>query len=58
MTPDVNVIVAASRSDHPHHAVALDGLISAIDAARSGASLMLSPSSTRLWRGPVCNLRL
>lgn len=22
MTPDVNVLVAASRSDHPHHAIA------------------------------------
>ena len=24
MTPDVNVLVAASRSDYPHHGVALD----------------------------------
>ncbi|MBM5809878.1 MAG: type II toxin-antitoxin system VapC family toxin, partial [Cyanobacteria bacterium M_surface_9_m1_291] len=23
MTPDVNVLVAASRSDHPHHRVAI-----------------------------------
>jgi hypothetical protein len=34
MTPDVNVLVAASRSDHPHHAVALNWLTNAL--AHSG----------------------
>ena len=43
MTPDVNVLVAASRSDHPHHAVARDWLEDAIGASRTGASLTLMP---------------
>ena len=30
MTPDVNVLVAAFRSDHPHHAVALPWLNTAL----------------------------
>lgn len=43
MTPDVNVLVAASRSDHPHHAVARDWLEQAIGASRTGAALTLVP---------------
>ena len=43
MTPDVNVLVAASRSDHPHHGVARDWLEKAISDSRSGASLTLMP---------------
>lgn len=30
MTPDVNVLVAASRADHPHHATARDWLESVL----------------------------
>jgi uncharacterized protein len=43
MTPDVNVLLAASRGDHPHHAVARDWLEGAIGAATTGASLTLMP---------------
>lgn len=43
MTPDVNVLVAASRSDHPHHAVARAWLESALGTAASGNSLALMP---------------
>jgi toxin-antitoxin system PIN domain toxin len=43
MTPDVNVLVAASRSDHPHHAVALAWLEEAAKAADGGAVLTLMP---------------
>jgi hypothetical protein len=43
MTPDVNVLVAASRSDHPHHTVARAWLESAITASRAGASFTLMP---------------
>lgn len=43
MTPDVNVLVAASRSDHPHHAVARDWLENAIGVAGTGAALTLMP---------------
>jgi toxin-antitoxin system PIN domain toxin len=43
MTPDVNVLVAASRSDHPHHAVARDWLGEALSASESGVALTLMP---------------
>jgi toxin-antitoxin system PIN domain toxin len=43
MTPDVNVLVAASRSDHPHHAVARDWLENAVGVAGTGAALTLMP---------------
>lgn len=43
MTPDANVLVAASRSDHPHHAVARDWLEEAIGASKTGAVLTLMP---------------
>ena len=43
MTPDVNVLVAASRTDHPHHAVARDWLLKAITAAEAGAAFTLMP---------------
>jgi toxin-antitoxin system PIN domain toxin len=41
MTPDVNVLVAASRADHPHHAAAHAWLLSAMESARSGVPLGL-----------------
>jgi len=43
MTPDVNVLIAASRSDHPHHAVARDWLEEAVSASDAGAALTLMP---------------
>ena len=43
MTPDVNVLVAASRSDHPHHAVAREWLEDALGAAGGGAAFTLMP---------------
>jgi toxin-antitoxin system PIN domain toxin len=43
MTPDVNVLVAASRSDHPHHAVARTWLEEALAAAERGAAFTLMP---------------
>lgn len=43
MTPDVNVLVAASRRDHPHHAVARQWLEGAINASGTGAPLTLMP---------------
>lgn len=43
MTPDVNVLVAASRSDHPHHAVARHWLEDAVGNAETGAALTLMP---------------
>lgn len=43
MTPDVNVVVAASRTDHPHHAVARAWLEDTLAAAEAGGSLTLMP---------------
>lgn len=43
MTPDVNVLLAASRSDHPHHAVARSWLDAALLACESGATFTLMP---------------
>jgi len=43
MTPDVNVLVAASRSDHPHHDAARTWLEGALAAAETGAAFTLMP---------------
>lgn len=43
MTPDVNVLVAASRQDHPHHAPALAWLEQAIANGETGTPLALLP---------------
>lgn len=43
MTPDVNVLVAASRVDHPHHEVAREWLEQALAAAAAGTALTLMP---------------
>jgi predicted nucleic acid-binding protein len=39
MTPDVNVLVAASRADHPHHGVARAWLEAAVGSSETGAAL-------------------
>ena len=43
MTPDVNVLVAASRTDHPHHAVARAWLEEAVDASAANVPFTLMP---------------
>lgn len=43
MTPDVNVLVAAFRADHPHHAAARDWLEGAVNASSAGAAFTLMP---------------
>lgn len=43
MTPDVNVLVAASRADHPHHAMARAWLEEALGTSRTGAAFTLMP---------------
>jgi len=63
MTPDVNVLVAAFRGDHPHHAVARIWLERAAAAAASGGTLVLMPmvlasflrlvSSPKVFRVPA-----
>jgi len=43
MTPDVNVLVAAARSDHPHHTVARGWLAETLVRAESNAACTLMP---------------
>ena len=43
MTPDVNLLLAASRSDHPHHAPAKTWLSNSLIAAGAGAAFTLMP---------------
>lgn len=43
MTPDVNILVAASRQDHPHHAVALAWLEDALVGSGEGRPLAILP---------------
>jgi hypothetical protein len=43
MTPDVNILVAASRADHPHHAAARKWLEGALAAAQDGAAFTVMP---------------
>lgn len=43
MTPDVNVLVAASRSDHPHHPVANRWLEESLAACFLGQRLAVLP---------------
>lgn len=43
MTPDVNILVAASRQDHPHHTPALKWLKDALVNSAQGRSLAILP---------------
>jgi uncharacterized protein len=63
MTPDVNVLVAASRSDHPHHQVASAWLEQTLADAEAGVACTLMPmvlasflrlvTSARIFRLPT-----
>jgi uncharacterized protein len=44
MTPDVNVLVAAARLEHPHHSSAKAWLHSAISSASAGGRVALLPT--------------
>ena len=43
MTPDLNVLLAASRSDHPHHEVAIEWLKASLAECRIGQNLQILP---------------
>lgn len=58
VTPDVNVLIAASRSDHPHHAVAHAWLGLAVAECSSGASLKLMPMVVASFLRLVTNSRI
>jgi toxin-antitoxin system PIN domain toxin len=58
MTPDVNVLIAASRGDHPHHRTAYSWLDEAISACADGASLKLMPMVTASFLRLVTNSKI
>jgi toxin-antitoxin system PIN domain toxin len=58
MTPDVNVLIAASRSDHPHHKTAYICLDEAIVACADGACLRLMPMVIASFLRLVTNSRI
>ena len=43
VTPDVNVLLAALRADHPHHHIARPWLIARLAAAATGEGLTILP---------------
>ena len=58
MTPDVNVLIAASRSDHPHHKTAFACLGRAAAACADGANLKLMPMVVASFLRLVTNSKI
>lgn len=58
MTPDVNVLVAAFRDEHPHHRAARAWLIATLEECGRGASLQLLPMIAVGFVRLVTNARL
>jgi toxin-antitoxin system PIN domain toxin len=58
MTPDVNVLVAAFRADHPHHSMARAWLEEALTAAGSGSSFSVMPMVTASFLRLVTSPRI
>jgi hypothetical protein len=58
MTPDVNVLIAASRSDHPHHKTAYACMDEAVAACADGATLTLMPMVVASYLRLVTNSKI
>lgn len=58
MTPDVNVLVAAARIDHPHHAAARDWLDLTVAQAGSGMGCTLMPMVLASFLRLVTSLKI
>lgn len=58
MAPDINVLVAASRSDHPNHSVAREWLEQAIETCESGGSIEVLPMVAAGFLRLVTNARV
>jgi predicted nucleic acid-binding protein len=56
MTPDVNVLLAASRDDQPHHKTATTWLHQALEACEDGATFRLLPMVTAAFLRLMTNL--
>lgn len=58
MTPDVNVLIAASRSDHPRHKAAYACIEEAIAACAEGGSVKLMPMVAASFLRLVTNAKI
>lgn len=58
MTPDINVLVAASRADHCHHTIAREWLEEAVAACESGSSIEVLPMVAAGFLRLVTNSRV
>lgn len=58
MIPDVNILVAASRSDHPQHKIAYACIEQAVQACAEGASLKLMPFVVASFLRLVTNVKI
>jgi hypothetical protein len=58
MTPDVNVLIAASRSDHPHHKTAYAWLDAAVSSCADGSTLRLMPMVVASFLRLVTNAKI
>ena len=58
MTPDVNVLIAASRSDHPHHKTAYAWLNQAVADSADGANIRLMPMVVTSFLRLVTNAKI
>ena len=58
MIPDVNILVAASRSDHPHHKTAHACIAEAVAACNNGATLKLMPFVVASFLRLVTNAKI
>lgn len=58
MTPDVNVLIAASRSDHAHHKTAYAWLNQAVAESADGANIRLMPMVVTSFLRLVTNAKI
>ena len=58
MIPDVNILVAASRGDHPHHKIAHACIAEAVAACHNGATLKLMPFVVASFLRLVTNAKI
>ncbi|MSQ52867.1 MAG: PIN domain-containing protein [Betaproteobacteria bacterium] len=58
MTPDVNVLIAASRSDHPHHKTARACMNESVAACAEGANVSLMPMVVASYLRLVTNAKI
>ena len=58
MTPDINILVAASRTDHVHHKPAFEWLNGAVEKCRSGGTIEVLPMVAAGFLRLVTNARV